>query len=729
MRFLFGAGVTALLFLVACSSNNDTPPTPLPTDEPTATLPASATSTPSPELDDPRELLRQGDFEGAAASYLQVAGNSTDPEVRAQAFLGAGVAFHQAGDRPASYAALENALSEAPEGSRVRRQAGYVFGVRLNEVESYADAMAVLSPLVESPVADPLQPYIDAEFASAAARSNEQVAALATWERLLGDVSTPSAIRATIFSERASAAAAAGDRPGQLQWLQRYVNETGRPDARYQLGILAGDLGDMETFAAELRAVIANNPGTVSSILAIEKLNEFGVGYNLGEAGFAFYRAGRNEQARDTLLLAIAEDVSPTALTFRHYYLAAAYEALFDYPTAIAYYDLATTFDPESPYTHRSKWWAARLTEELGATGDAANRYLAMVVDGPEGEFTGEAAFRSGYNHLRAGNPSTAIATWAQVGAAADANLLYWQGRAHAALGDTANAEESYQQAMAAGPQDFHGLEAARELGLASDFDLSYQPLPEQTPPDWQAISDWIASTTPGAMPTLDTEVAADLVEVGLTDEAASLIDAAAGQDDPWQVLAATRAAYDLQLTSQALRLSVRLESLVGSDGKPIDLLRLQYPVDYVALLDGHAESYGFDPLFFAALIRQESLWEPTAGSIAGALGLTQVIPPTGEAIAAELGVEGWTPEDLFRPAVALEFGAYYLNGQLDHYENPYHALSAYNAGPGNAARWAESAPGDRPADFLATIDYSETTLYVELVTEHYASYLAAYRP
>ncbi|MEX2081142.1 MAG: lytic transglycosylase domain-containing protein, partial [Dehalococcoidia bacterium] len=200
------------------------------------------------------------------------------------------------------------------------------------------------------------------------------------------------------------------------------------------------------------------------------------------------------------------------------------------------------------------------------------------------------------------------------------------------------------------------------------------------------------------------------------------------GDSDPWAMLAAAREAHELGMADVGVTLASRLRTAIGS-GAPDDLERLLYPLDYVGLLDSEAEKYGFDPLFFAGLIRQESLWNPSAGSTAGALGLTQVIPPTGEAIAAELGVADFTPSDLFRPAVALRFGAYYIGGQLDHYEDPYVAMSAYNAGPGNAARWAAASAGGTPADFLAAVDFSETILYVELVWENYARYLRLYRP
>ena len=125
--------------------------------------------------------------------------------------------------------------------------------------------------------------------------------------------------------------------------------------------------------------------------------------------------------------------------------------------------------------------------------------------------------------------------------------------------------------------------------------------------------------------------------------------------------------------------------------------------------------------------MRQESFYDPRAVSPADASGLTQVIPTTAEDIAADLNEKDFQNSDLFRPRVSLRFGAYYLGAQIEQLEGDIPAaLSAYNGGPGNASRWQEAGGGD-PDVFLETIEFSETRAYVELVLEHYATYLYAY--
>ncbi len=92
-------------------------------------------------------------------------------------------------------------------------------------------------------------------------------------------------------------------------------------------------------------------------------------------------------------------------------------------------------------------------------------------------------------------------------------------------------------------------------------------------------------------------------------------------------------------------------------------------------------------PLLLLALVRQESSFNADAVSSAGARGLTQVMPATGAAVAASLGID-WRPESLFEPETSLRFGAGYLAAQLERFDgNVLAALAAYNGRPVNAQR------------------------------------------
>ena len=161
----------------------------------------------------------------------------------------------------------------------------------------------------------------------------------------------------------------------------------------------------------------------------------------------------------------------------------------------------------------------------------------------------------------------------------------------------------------------------------------------------------------------------------------------------------------------------------------PVALQRLAYPLQYADLLSAQADARDLDPLLLAALIRQESLFEPVAESYAGARGLGQVMPATGTGIANNLGMEDFVLDDLYRPHVSVQFGAFYLRVQMNRFDNQILvALAAYNGGPGNTLRWEEDGGGDLDL-FVEVITATQSRLYLQRVYEGYLVYERLYRP
>jgi len=110
-------------------------------------------------------------------------------------------------------------------------------------------------------------------------------------------------------------------------------------------------------------------------------------------------------------------------------------------------------------------------------------------------------------------------------------------------------------------------------------------------------------------------------------------------------------------------------------------------------LIDITAQRYGLKPNFLRAIVANESDFDPSATSEAGAIGLCQLMPGT----ASELGVNPYSI------AENLDGGARYISGLLDKYGNVRRALWAYNAGPTRI----DSGKGV-PAE---TLDYAEDVL------------------
>jgi soluble lytic murein transglycosylase-like protein len=129
-------------------------------------------------------------------------------------------------------------------------------------------------------------------------------------------------------------------------------------------------------------------------------------------------------------------------------------------------------------------------------------------------------------------------------------------------------------------------------------------------------------------------------------------------------------------------------------------------PTPFDPQIQAAAAKHGLDPALLKALIRQESNFDPNAGSPAGAQGLTQLMPGT----AASLGVT-----DVRDPAQAIEGGAKYLRQQLDTFGGDVEkALAAYNAGPGAVQKYGGVPP------------YAETQAYVKKVMAYAEEYRGA---
>jgi soluble lytic murein transglycosylase-like protein len=128
---------------------------------------------------------------------------------------------------------------------------------------------------------------------------------------------------------------------------------------------------------------------------------------------------------------------------------------------------------------------------------------------------------------------------------------------------------------------------------------------------------------------------------------------------------------------------------------------------EYEALIDQAASRNGLDPAVLHGLIQQESGFDPSATSGAGASGLTQLMPGT----ASSMGVSN--PLD---PAESIEGGARYLGQLMTQFGgNTEDALAAYNAGPGAVQQYGGIPP------------YAETQSYVSKVLGYAETYRQAH--
>jgi soluble lytic murein transglycosylase-like protein len=113
-------------------------------------------------------------------------------------------------------------------------------------------------------------------------------------------------------------------------------------------------------------------------------------------------------------------------------------------------------------------------------------------------------------------------------------------------------------------------------------------------------------------------------------------------------------------------------------------------------LADAAADKYGLPRQLVRSLIANESDFEPRAVSPKGAIGLMQLMPATAQALGAD-------PRD---PAQNVDAGTRYLRDLLEKYEGGlWHALAAYNAGPGAVDKYQGVPPYRETIDYVGKID------------------------
>ena len=148
-------------------------------------------------------------------------------------------------------------------------------------------------------------------------------------------------------------------------------------------------------------------------------------------------------------------------------------------------------------------------------------------------------------------------------------------------------------------------------------------------------------------------------------------------------------------------------------------------PRAYEWLVVPAASRHGLDPNLLLAVMRVESAFQKHIVSYAGAVGLMQIMPRTGQWIAHALGRQDFTPADLLNPRLNVEFAAWYLTSLIRRFDGHLPlAIAAYNGGPHNVRRWMQESAEEMPLDvLLERIPFTQTHRYVRKVLVYYQAY------
>jgi soluble lytic murein transglycosylase len=155
---------------------------------------------------------------------------------------------------------------------------------------------------------------------------------------------------------------------------------------------------------------------------------------------------------------------------------------------------------------------------------------------------------------------------------------------------------------------------------------------------------------------------------------------------------------------------------LTADQALPRELLQVIFPLTYWDLIRKHAVARGLDPYMVAALIAQESTFDPGARSAANAWGLMQIVPATGRRLARSLGIRRFSTPMLTNPETNIRMGTLHFSRLVRQFGGAHYALASYNAGESRVVRWKAERPGLDEDEFIDDIPFPETQNYVKRI-------------
>ena len=370
---------------------------------------------------------------------------------------------------------------------------------------------------------------------------------------------------------------------------------------------------------------------------------------------------------------------------------------------------------PSSGEAAEVAWSEGSNAEARGDLVLALDRYAFLAENVRTHSRAGQARMRSGQIYLRESDLESAADVFeAYLRDFPDGRrwqeAAYWAGSTRLQIGDTTLAE-THLNLVLTQPVDYYAAMASDLLEIP--FKLNVPGGAASTKPRWLEEG----------LERLDLLSATGL-EKGANSEIIRLRDRAGSERGP--TLGLAEGLIERGYTIDGINLGWALFRDAGAWDQ--EILRVTYPFPYRELITRAAEDWGLSPFMMAAIIRQESAFKADIVSHAGAIGLMQVMPPTGAELALTHGPEGFTPESLTRPEVNLHLGSAFfvaMSRRYDH-ELPF-VLSAYNAGPTRATRWRRYPEASDLVRFTERIPFSETRGYVKNVRRNLALYRALY--
>lgn len=766
-------------------------PSPTSTATASATATPTATTTPTPvpsaRLLEAQHLQLNGDTTAARTLFAAIAKDNPASQDGLEAAWRLGQSYWEEGELNEAFVVLNGLRQDAPADA-LPAEVDFWLGDTLAQLGNAADAITAYRAYLARD--DALAGLINLRVGRLLVAEGDTAAALTALQAAV-DTATDNFVLFAAREELATLHEQAGDLDAALAELDQILAVSQlaryRAELQHRAGTLLDGAGQTAAALERFRAAVQEDEKSTGALLAVDMLDaaaqpvdavtrarvQLGNGYVAsGVNTLQTYFAATPDHPADLHLL-----IAEAWFGQREYEQAlAAWQTLLDsFPAytdragvlirmAVAHTRLGNTATARDLYAQAAtasdaqaaaaRLEAARLAERSGDCRTAATEYLDLARLYPADPAAGEALYRGGLCQYRLGQTASAVTSWQRLLADAPAHTYahaarFWAGKGLLEQGDAAQAVSLWRE-LKAEADDSYYTARAYQLATAANLPDAVSLAPHSALPDddgsQAAAQRWLAGwaapagTDPAALAALPEAVAADAqlrrgeayLAAGLRTETLREMDAVARRytDDPLASYALALHFRDLRLYRHATVAALRVAVLSpdGALAAPLFLQRMIYPTYYADLVEAEAAAQGMDAALLFALIRQESTFEQGARSSAAAQGLMQVIPDTATWIAQQIGWPDFVAADIYKPYVNVKFGTYYLRAALAMFDgDAYPALVGYNAGPGNARAWLDSAATTDDDLYVEEITISEPRIYVRRVLANYAAYQRLY--
>jgi soluble lytic murein transglycosylase len=646
-----------------------------------------------------RASVELGADSAAAAQARSAARELADPLRRAEALVVLGRALDRLGERDSAAVAYDSAAKLAPQvGDWLRLRAASVTADSTQRAQRYA------------PIRHPATlERLSITEAAAREKAGDLLGAAVSYQKLGNPVA---ALRLQL-----AAASDAETRDSVRQALLAMM-EPDQPTGlvRGAVTLLDSALAPL-TSEQDLAVARAAGPAGIPgrAVSGFERAFESGLGVSQDRFDYAnaLFRLGKYPEAAKAFTRVPAHDKLGGAAAYQR-----ARSLLRDgqlEPAKKELKNVAHRFPRDTAAAPPALWLLADLSADDQQDKEARKLYVELAKRFPQSRFAPGARFHAALITLiqddafRAGLAFDSLADSPRAGDEERA-ARYWAGRAWDRGNDSLRARSRWRALVERDPTSYYAGLSERRLGL-----------PTWTPP---AAPD---SFVP--LPGVDSAVsrAKLLARLGMPEEA--------GWEYDRIVREANRSVEGLLATADALRSAgyayqgMRLARRALAAGAPADtrLYRLLYPVVQRDALTTESTAQGLDPALVAALIRQESSFNPAATSSVGARGLMQVMPDVGRGVAGGLGFSEWDPVLLWQPDVSISIGTVHLRDLVSRYTDQTRILAAYNAGISRVDRWDDKLGVEDPEVFAERIPFVETRDYVRIIQRNRDFYRVLY--